>query len=61
MDEADSKCRPQSDQTGERWCSGEFNEHGMSVVPTPESLAEIDRWCDEEAKRAIYDGERNNG
>ncbi len=48
MDEADRLCRPSTDQTGERSCGGEFNEDGISVQPTPESLAELDRWCDEQ-------------
>ena len=50
LDEADRLCRPESDQTGERYCDGRFNEHGMSEVPTPESLAELDAWCLEQAK-----------
>lgn len=49
MDEADGLCRPTSDETGERYCSGRFNEHGMSEIPTPESLAEIEAWCDKQA------------
>lgn len=50
MDEADRMCRPQSDQTGERYCSGRFNEHGMSEIPTPESLKAIDDWCGEQGR-----------
>lgn len=44
MDEANEKCRPTSDETGERYCGGEFNDAGISVQPTAESLAAIDAW-----------------
>lgn len=50
MDDANEKCRPSSDQTGERYCNGEFNDAGFSVQPTPESIADLDRWCDEQAR-----------
>lgn len=45
-DEAGNKCRPSSDETGERYCEGEFDESGASVQPSPESLKAIDDWCD---------------
>lgn len=44
MDEADRLCRPKSDETGEQYCGGRFNEHGMSEIPTPESLAAMDQY-----------------
>ena len=47
-DEANTKCRPVSDETGERYCGGEFNKPGVSVQPTTESIAEMDAWVDEQ-------------
>jgi hypothetical protein len=44
MDEANDKCRPTTDETGERSCSGEFNDDGVSVQPTKESLDAQDRF-----------------
>jgi hypothetical protein len=47
MDEANEKCRPRTDETGERLCGGEFNDDGVSVQPSPESLAAFDKhWAD---------------
>jgi hypothetical protein len=42
--EASKKCRPSSDETGEVSCVGEFDAAGISIQPTPESLAAIDAW-----------------
>lgn len=41
--EAEIRCRPSTDWTGERYCDGEF-EDGVSVQPTAESLAALDDW-----------------
>ncbi len=41
--EAETMCNPQSDQTGERSCNGEFQD-GVSVQPTPESLKAWDNF-----------------
>lgn len=49
--EAETMCRPTSDETGERSCNGDFNAEGISVQATPESIAELDRWCTEQAQR----------
>lgn len=51
MDQANDLCRPSTDETGERYCGGEFNDDGVSVQPTAESLAAIDLWCDAEERR----------
>lgn len=50
-EEAETKCKPQSDETGERYCPGEFDRDGNSVQPTPESIAAIDAWCKNEERR----------
>lgn len=47
-DEAGTMCRPSSDETGERYCAGEFDDDGVSVQATPESIAEMDAWIDEQ-------------
>lgn len=44
--EANTMCRPSSDQTGEHSCRGNFNDAGISVQPTKESLAAMDAWID---------------
>jgi hypothetical protein len=49
--EAETMCRPSSDETGERYCNGEFNEAGIAVQPTPESIAAMDAWIDEEVRK----------
>lgn len=51
MEEADQLCRPVEDETGERDCATEFNDGGVSVQPTPESLKAFDDWLDAEAAR----------
>ena len=43
-DEAENICKPKTDETGERYCAGEFDLYGRSVVPTPESLKKLDSW-----------------
>ncbi len=50
-DEAGRLCRPQSDQTGERECPGEFNGAGISVQATPESIAAMDAWIDQQVAK----------
>jgi hypothetical protein len=59
MDDANDKCRPSSDETGEVFCSGEFDESGISVQPTAESLAEMDAWIDEQVEKIGLKGETN--
>lgn len=49
-DEAGNICKPSSDETGERSCPGEF-KNGVSVQPTPESIADMNRWIDEQVAR----------
>lgn len=57
--EAGKICRQTSDQTGEYWCAGEF-KGGVSVQPTPESVAAanaaidamVEREEDDHRKRA---------
>ncbi len=44
MDEAETKCRPHTDQTGEYWCGAEFDDDGYAIAPTAESLAAQDQW-----------------
>ena len=46
--EAETMCRPNTDQAGERSCVGEFNEAGIAVQPTPESVAAMDAWIDQQ-------------
>lgn len=41
--EAETMCKPMSDETGERFCNGEFKD-GISVQPTPESLKALDNF-----------------
>lgn len=48
--EAEEKCKPSSDQTGEVSCAGQF-EHGFSIVVTAASLKALDDWCEREMKR----------
>ena len=48
-DEANDKCTQAQDITGEYTCAGEFDEDGVSVQPTPESLAAMDAWIDKHA------------
>lgn len=50
-DEANTLCRPSTDQTGERYCAGEFNAEGVAVQPTPESIAAMDAWIDEQVAK----------
>ena len=47
-DEANGLCKQTQDQTGEYNCAGDFNEQGISVQPTPESIAAMDAWIDEQ-------------
>lgn len=49
--QAETKCRPTQDMTGEWSCPGEFDDKGWSKVPSPESIKAIDDWCDREAER----------
>lgn len=51
-EEAETKCRPSTDQTGERNCPGEFDRDGNSIQPSKESLDAFDRWIDEQAANA---------
>lgn len=53
--EAETMCRPTTDQTGERSCCGEFNDEGISVQPTPESIAAMDAWIDEQVAQMEAD------
>jgi hypothetical protein len=43
--EAETKCKPQSDETGERYCGSEFL-NGFAVAATAESLAAESDWYD---------------
>lgn len=52
--EATGMCTQSQDVTGEWTCAGEFDRHGRSVVPTPESLAAIDKWIDRQMVGKIY-------
>jgi hypothetical protein len=56
MDDANAKCRPSTDDTGERYCAGEFNDDGISVQPTAASLVILNAWCAANADRS--DGEQ---
>jgi hypothetical protein len=42
--EAGTKCRPSTDETGERYCGTDFDDEGFSIAPTKESLALQDDW-----------------
>lgn len=42
--DAETKCRPSSDETGERWCGADFDKDGFAVGPTTESLQEQETW-----------------
>jgi len=44
--EAETKCRPTSDQTGERGCGSEFDKEGFAVAPTEASLIAEAAWID---------------
>ena len=44
--EAEGRCTQTQDMWGEYWCAGEFDDDGISVQPTAESLIAIDRWID---------------
>lgn len=49
--QAETKCQPTQDQTGEWSCAGDFDVTGWSRVPTAESIRELDAWCDREGRR----------
>lgn len=42
--EAETKCRPSTDQTGEYYCGCDFDDDGFAITPTPETLAAQDAW-----------------
>ena len=44
--EAATKCRPRSDETGERYCGADFDADGFAISATVESLAAMDTWID---------------
>lgn len=44
--EAETKCKPTTDETGERYCGSDFDAEGFSVTPTQESLAAQNAWID---------------
>jgi hypothetical protein len=44
--EAETKCRPTSDETGERYCGADFDKEGFAVAPTQDSLAAQNAWID---------------
>lgn len=46
--DAETMCRPSTDETGEWFCPGEFRD-GVSVQPTEESIRAIDAWIDRHA------------
>jgi hypothetical protein len=43
--DAETMCKPESDETGERWCGSDFHE-GYAVAPTQESLLAECAWYD---------------
>lgn len=49
--EAGGVCKPDSNETGEYSCPGEFNAEGISVRPTAESLARLDAWIDRQVAK----------
>ena len=55
IDDANGKCRPSQDETGEYWCAGEFGDggenDGYSIRPTAASLAALNEWCQLEGRR----------
>jgi hypothetical protein len=53
VDEAETRCRPTSDETGEYYCPGgdREDEQGRILLPTPESVDAMDAWIAEEMKR----------
>ena len=55
LDEAAKLCSPSSDETGDRFCPGRFNERGMSESETPESLSSLDEWCDHQMREGMKD------
>lgn len=44
--EAETKCRPVTDQTGEWYCDADFDAEGFSIIPTEESLKALDAYYD---------------
>jgi hypothetical protein len=62
MDEANEKCRPRTDETGERLCGGEFNDDGVSVRPMDSmsinvrSIAAFEKKKGNEELAAVLDG-----
>ena len=50
--EAETKCRPSSDETGEWFCPAGDNEdaEGYFLRLTEASLAELDAWCERQMK-----------
>jgi hypothetical protein len=46
--EANTMCKPSTDQTGEVSCAGEFDGSGRSIVPTTESIKAINDWIDQQ-------------
>lgn len=47
--EAETKCRPSQDMSGEYECPGDFDEHGRSVVETQASIAAMAAWYEQHA------------
>lgn len=43
--DAETMCKPSTDQTGERYCGSDFHE-GFAVAPTSESVLAMDAWID---------------
>jgi len=51
LSEAETKCRPSSDETGERFCGCDtFDDAGFALGPTIESMVEQERWYREHAQ-----------
>lgn len=46
--DAETMCRPRSDQDGEMYCNGMF-VGGASMQETSESLQALNEWCDRHA------------
>ena len=54
LSEAETLCRPTSDQSGEYSCPGsedDADEEGYLRQPTAAAWDELGRWCDEQARQ----------
>lgn len=53
--QAETKCKPVQDMSGEYECPGEFDKQGKSIVPTELSIRRLDAWCKADGERMDWE------